>query len=242
MKSKASFFTSLFSLILLSYSCDVFWDGSGISGNGNVVEMERTVDKFHSISVENGIDVFLTQGDNQPLKVVADENLHDIIRTDVFNGTLVIESDVNIRSAKKKEIYIYTPVLDKININSAGNLKAETPFNVENIEIDLSSAGDLHLELNANHIDLDISSAGNATLSGRANSMDASLSSAGDLNAFNLETNKCKVSVSSSGNAEVFANEEFILSASSAGDIRYRGEGNVIKSESSSAGTIRKVD
>jgi hypothetical protein len=102
----------------------------------------------------------------------------------------------------------------------------------------ISSAGDLTLEVDADRIDLDISSSGDAKLAGSAEVLDASLSSAGDLNAFDLLAEKVEVSVSSAGDARVHATDEISMTASSAGNIYYRGNAQVVHSNSSSAGSI----
>jgi hypothetical protein len=90
----------------------------------------------------------------------------------------------------------------------------------------------------ADRIDLDISSSGDARISGSAAIFDASLSSAGDLNAFDLVAGVVDVSVSSAGDARVHATEEITMNASSAGNIYYRGDAKVVRSNSSSAGNI----
>jgi hypothetical protein len=96
------------------------------------------------------------------------------------------------------------------------------------------------LGVDANDISISISSSGDCTIWGTAKSLDASLSSAGDLDAFELEAEYVKVRVSSAGDASVNASKEIDMSASSAGNIHYKGDANVVKSSTSSAGNIVK--
>ena len=70
--------------------------------------------------------------------------------------------------------------------------------------------------------------------------LDDNLSSAGDLIAFDLKAKKADVTVSSSGDADVYVTEELRARASSAGDINYMGNPKYIDSHSSSAGGIHK--
>ena len=51
---------------------------------------------------------------------------------------------------------------------------------------------------------------------------------------------KAEVSCSSAGDARIYATEEFHLRSSSAGSIYYKGEGQVVNSHTSSAGSIVK--
>ena len=48
----------------------------------------------------------ITQGNENSITIVADENLHDYIQTDIDNGSLKITSNKNIRSAKEKKIKV----------------------------------------------------------------------------------------------------------------------------------------
>ncbi len=238
---KAAFLS--FILILSLNSCYFDGWGTGISGNGNVVEEERNVSGFNGVEVSTGIDVFLTQGNGFEVVVEADENLHDVILTEMKGDRLVIRTDhVNIRNAKSKKVHVTLPDLEELKISSAGDVVSQTPFQCGDLRLSISSAGDLTLEVEADRIDLDISSSGDARLSGTAVVFDASLSSAGDLHAFDLVAGTVDVSVSSAGDARVHATEEISMNASSAGSVYYRGDAHVVRSSSSSAGSIVHKD
>ena len=230
-------------LILSLSSCYFDGWGTGISGNGNVVEETRDVTGFTGVEVSTGIDVYLTQGNGFEVLVEADENLQDVIITELKGDRLVVRTDhVNIRSARSKEVHVSLPEFTELKISSAGDCVGQTPFNCGDLRISISSAGDLTLEVEADRIDLDISSSGDARISGSAAVFDASLSSAGDLHAFDLVAGKVDVSVSSAGDARVHATEEITMNASSAGSVYYRGDAEVVRSSSSSAGSIVHKD
>jgi len=211
-----------------------------ISGNGDIVTEERDVKNFNGISVSAGIDVYITQGNEESVKVVTDENLLDIVKTEVKDDVLKIYASKNIRSAASKKVYVEYINLNKIKISSAGDIKGENTLNTDELEIGISSSGDLKLDVIAQKIYIDISSSGDANLTGKTDFLKANLSSAGDLNAFDLEAKFGDVSVSSAGDAKVFITEEASFSSSSAGDIVYKGDPRIKHISTSSAGTIRK--
>jgi hypothetical protein len=226
---------------LLVNSCIIDGWGNGISGNGHVEEESRDVSGFSGVHVSAGIDVFISEGSGFDVKVEADENLLEVILTELNGNILVIKTDrVNIRSAKSKKVYVTMPKLKELKISSAGDCKGMTPFNCDDLKVSISSAGDLKLDVEANRIDINISSSGDATLTGRTGVLDANLSSAGDLHAFDLIAETVSVDVSSAGDARVYASEEISMNASSAGNIYYKGEADVVHSRSSSAGDIVK--
>jgi hypothetical protein len=236
---KAAFLFVIMTLLLGSCYLDG-WD-QGISGNGNVVEESRDVDGFSGVHVNTGIDVYLSEGEDFEVTVEADENLQEVILTERKGDLLVVKTDrVNIRRARSKKVHVTLPELTELKISSAGDIEGETPFTCEDLNISISSAGDLTLEVDAERIWMDISSSGDARLAGSCRELDVNLSSAGDLNAFDLVAEKATVDVSSAGDARVTATDEISMNASSAGNIYYRGDPKVIHSRSSSAGDIIK--
>ena len=232
-------YTILILLILGSSSC-YFDTRETIYGSGNVVTDDREIDDFTGLKVSSGIDVIIRQGKEVSLELEADDNLHDAIITRVVDNTLRIYTEKNIRRARSKKVYLVYTDINSIRISSAGDVKGENTLETEHLDIDLSSAGDLDLEVEAEKITCDISSSGDARLSGKADILRASLSSAGDLYAYDLRTRKADVSCSSAGDARVYATEEFNLRSSSAGSIYYKGSGQVVNSHTSSAGSIVK--
>lgn len=215
----------------------------GISGNGRVIEDERNISGFTGVHVSSGIDVYLSQGSDFEVIVEADENLQEVILTEVEGRMLVVKTDrVNIRNARSKKVHVTLPDLTELKISSAGDCVGQTPFACEDLRLSISSAGDLNIEVQAERIDLDISSSGDANISGTAEEFKVSLSSAGNLDAFDLIAARVDVNVSSAGDARVHATDEISMTASSAGNIDYRGDARVMHSNSSSAGRISHRD
>ncbi len=228
----------LFSLILMNSCVFGDWD-NGVSGDGNVVSETIDIDGFTGVHASAGIDVVLTQGDYS-VEVVADENLHEYITVEREGKMLRIGSERNIYRAKSKVVNVSLPELTNVRISSAGDVEATNDFSCDELDIEISSAGDLNMGVEAKAVFISISSSGDCDIWGRTERLDARLSSAGDLNASDLEADYVSVKVSSAGDARVWANEEIEMSASSAGNIYYSGDAKVLKSNTTSAGSIIK--
>ena len=226
--------------ILSIASCTHAQMRKSVSGNGNVVTKERKTEQFTGIKVSSGIDVYLKQGDNLSLTVEADENLHEYILTEVRDGVLNVYTDANIREAERTRVNVTIKEINSVKASSAGDVFGQTPLKTETLDLSVSSAGDIKLEVYAKEIDLEISSSGDMTLSGEADVLDADLSSAGDLNAYDLTVREAEISVSSAGNADITVTEKLSARASSAGDINYKGDPKYVDAQSSSAGGIKK--
>jgi hypothetical protein len=231
----------LFILICISLvSCINGQIRKTVYGEGNVVKKERTADSFEGIRVSTGINVYLKQGDKESITVEADENLHEYIITEVKGGILHVYSDANIRDAKMKRVYVTIKEVTSLKTSSAGDIIGESPFKCSDLEVDVSSAGNVKLELTARKVEVNISSSGNVNLAGEADILYADLSSAGDLEAYNFKVKESEISASSAGDARVYVSEKIAARASSAGDITYKGDPKYVDAHSSSAGGIHK--
>ncbi len=226
-------------VFLISGGC-YFEHYETVSGNGKLIKQQREVPEFTGLSVASGIDVIITQSDHIEVKVETDENLQDCIKTEVVNDILKIYTTKTIRHAKEKTVYVDFKKLNAIEISSAGDVSITNTLVTDKLDIDMSSAGDLDLAVEADEIEIDISSAGDARLKGKTNYLKADLSSAGDLKAFELEARKGDVSVSSAGDANVFVTEEANFKCSSAGSIEFKGEPRIRNISTSSAGSVNK--
>ena len=127
-----------------------------IYGSGNVVTDEREIEDFTGLKVTSGIDVIIRQGSDISLELEADDNLHDVIKTEVVDNTLRIYTKKNIRKAKSKKIYLEYRDLNTIRISSAGDVTGENTLHTDILDIDFSSAGDLELDVQAEKISCDI--------------------------------------------------------------------------------------
>lgn len=235
---KATFFVSVMGgFILLLGSC-IYPFAGNISGDGNVKIETRNIGEFNSIEASNGLHVFITFGQPATLEVEADENLHDVIKTEVTSGTLRIFSEKNIRNEKAKNIRISVPTLEDIEVSSAADVQGENKLEADRLNISVSSAGNLRLEIVAKELDVDASSSGNLELKGEAQELEADVSSAGTIDTDRLLVKFCRVSASSAGNASVWVSDEIIAEASSAGNIRYKGDPSKKKIDTSSAGSV----
>ncbi len=226
-------------MFLLSSCIDIL--NNSVEGDGNVVTEKRDIGSFNSIEAETGLKVYVKFGEpTGVVEVEADENLQQYIRTELRGNTLVIKSDRSIHHARARDVYVSAGPLKEIRVSSAAQLKGQNRLDADMIELNVSSAGTLDLDMNAGTLHIDASSSGKMNLSGKARKLVASVSSAGQINGDDLEVTDCEADASSAGQMNLNITGELSATASSAGSIRYKGEPTVKKLESSSAGSISK--
>ncbi len=226
---------------LLFVSCQ--WDinlGEGERGNGNVVTETREVnDAFTIIKATEGLDVYVTQDNKTSIRIEADENIIDLIKTDIKNGVLKVHTEERIGRAKSKKVYISLPEITSLQSNSGADLYSTAVIKADRIELDSSSGADIKVEIEANEIECDASSGADIVVSGSADILYADASSGSDIKASRLIVVKCIADASSGADIRVNATEELTANASSGGDVRYSGD-PIVKKHKSSAGSVSK--
>ncbi|MDG1573391.1 DUF2807 domain-containing protein [Robiginitalea sp. M366] len=227
-------------LTLLASSCmlDVNW-GPGKRGNGVVVEEARSVTAdFTAITASEGIDVYVTQATDYDIRVSADENVIDLIGTDIRDGELRIHAVENIGRATKK-VYVSLPQINVLRASSGADLRGQGLIEGDMIKLDASSGADLRLELVADEVEADCSSGADIKVSGRANLLYADASSGSDIKAQDLEAKVCHAHASSGADIRVYVTGSLTADASSGADIHYSGDATV-ETRKSASGSVHR--
>ncbi|WP_431161426.1 head GIN domain-containing protein [Flagellimonas beolgyonensis] len=228
----------LLSLFASSCMMDVNF-GNGKTGNGEIVEETRAVSEdFTEVLASEGIDVFVTQDSEFKISVEADENIIDLIGTDIRDGKLKIHAIENIGRATKN-VYVSLPRITALKSSSGADLVVQNVIESESIELDASSGADLRVELRANEVSADASSGADIRVSGSADILHADASSGSDIKARELEVKRCNADASSGADISVNVSESLVADASSGADITYSGEASV-QTKKSVSGSVRK--
>jgi hypothetical protein len=226
---------TLFVGLTMTSSCML---ADGIKGNGNVVTEERNVSGFDGISVGGAFDVYLTQGNSEELKIEAESNLMEYIKTKVLGGTLYIETDENLKPTKSMKLHITFKDLEEIEASGACDLESVNVLELDELELDVSGAADVELELKLNKIEADFSGASDIELAGSAGEMMMDISGAGELDALELEVDKVTLDISGAATAKVYATKYLKVDVSGAATVKYKGNPQ-IDSEVSGAGSVK---
>lgn len=225
-------------IFLSSCAFDISF-GDGKKGNGVIAEDRREVtEEFTVVKASEGIDVYVTQADDFEITVEADENIIDLIGTDIKDGRLRVHAIENIGRATKK-VYVSLPEITALNSSSGADLIGKNVIEANKISLDASSGSDLQVELIADEVDANTSSGADIKVSGEANYLVADASSGSDIKARSLLVKKCTADASSGADISVNVSESLTANASSGADISYSGDATVQKRKSVS-GSVHK--
>jgi hypothetical protein len=232
--------TTLLSLFIFSCNFDANF-GLGVKGNGNVITTERTINgSFTEIEISRGLDVHLTQSDSESITVQADENLHDIIITEVKNNVLKIYADDNISYAASKKVSLNFKNVSQITATSGSDVYSTNTIVADKLKLTTTSGSDMELEINTETLDCKSTSGSDLKLKGKTNALFVKATSGSDVKAGDLQANICNASATSGADITVNTNDKLHATASSGGDIKYYGNPKKVDKNDGASGSIRK--
>ncbi|PKQ45279.1 head GIN domain-containing protein [Confluentibacter flavum] len=247
-------------LSLLFFSCNFDINFGGVVGNGNVVEESRTINgSFNAIKATEGLDVYVTQSDTESIVVEADENLHELIITEVVDNVLKIHTKRNIGNATSKKIMVSFKNVSSITSTSGSNVYSKNTVTAENLKLEsssgsnmtldvdtstlkcnTSSGSNMTLQLNTKVLECHSSSGSNIKLTGETIKLTAEASSGSNIKAGDLIAESSRANASSGSNITINTSKELIAKASSGGGINYYGNPEKVEKSDHVSGSIRK--
>ena len=162
-------FTLLFILAFTAGISAQNWGNSKrVKGNGDVKTEERNVSSFSGIQACCSFNVEVRNG-APGVRVEAESNLQQYIKTEVSGGRLSIgfTGNVNISNHKPIRVYVSMNELDFVKASSSSKIVFKDAFRGDDLQVRVSSSADIiDLEFSGGEIRLDASSSGSIELAG----------------------------------------------------------------------------
>ncbi len=215
---------------------------------------------FNRLKIYGAVNVVITQGTKESVKVEADEKGKSILVIDNKNKTLEIHTN-NKKNIKDFHIKVFVTVADlekldlsgAVNVSSAGELKSDNldldvsgasdvnlHLTVTDLNINISGASDVDLKLNTSKINADIHGASDVVLSGTASVMDLTCGGACDLKAEKLKARSGKITCTGASSSKVHFSESLDIDATGASDLRYSGNPKIGAKSVTGAAKVRQ--
>ena len=199
-------------------------------------------DDFDEIAINGNYEVFLEKGNEPKVVINVDENLLEYIEVESYQGILYISSTKKIRSKEEIKIFITYRNVKRISNSGVSAIFTESPLVSEKLNLTLSGAGLIEMELDVSTLEIKLSGAGYIKLKGSVNNQVVSMSGAGGLDAYELESTDCDISISGVGGAKVYVSGTLIASVSGVGSIMYRGNPVHVNRKVSGIGKIQSIN
>ncbi len=216
-----------------------------LEGSGNLATESREVSGLRAVDLAGVGNLVIRQTGTEALSVTADDNLLEYIRTEVRDGTLIIDFDprapgVVVRPSATPLFELEVADIGGIAVSGSGSVAADA-LRAEEMSMAISGSGDIRIaSLEVGSVEIAISGSGDVALAGRAHSQSLAISGSGRYSASELASSSVVIAVSGSGDATVWAADALDVGISGSGSVAYYGDPDVTKRISGS-GSIRDL-
>lgn len=209
-------------------------------GTGKVISQEFELDDFSKIDFDVAGNLHLTQGEEQLVKIDADEKIMEKLIVEVNDDTLKISLKPLTISFVSINAYVTIPDLNNVTINGSGSVIGKTSFTSEKLALRINGSGYIDLDLAVKELETVIAGSGEMDLTGSALRHSASIEGSGDIKASALDTDNADVSIEGSGSIDILVEKSLDVSIEGSGEVEYTGEATVIQKISGSGEVIEK--
>jgi Putative auto-transporter adhesin, head GIN domain len=204
----------------------------------------RSIGSFHAIRVNNAIDLFLSQSDEEALAVSAVKpEFRDQIKTVVEDGVLKITFEDEGRwwkGNKKLRVYIAFKKIDKLTATGASDVVVNGTIKADALTVAMGGASDFKGMVETNSLNVNLSGASDAVVTGKTSKLTVDANGASDFKGFDLQVDSCDADASGASDIKVTVNKELNARASGASGIHYKGEGVIRDLKTSGASNVSR--
>lgn len=232
--------TLILSVIFLCTSCSIFRVCE--KPTGDVITKDLKLENIHSIELSAGVKVFIQQGEDQNIKIVAPANYAELINTNVSKGEWEIDFKKCLKNADLVELFVVLKEIEELEINGSGNIIGNGVIESNKLELEISGSGSIQLELDNKSVDLEIDGSGDIILSGKTKKQKIEINGSGDINNSKLTADESKIEINGSGDVKINTTSSLEVEVNGSGDVHYTGEPKQIKTEFNGSGRLHKLD
>jgi len=222
--------------------CSIVGEWSPVRGSGHVATQEREVSGFTSVAFASTGNLYVEAGDQEGLRIEAEDNLLPYFEVGVSDGVLEIrQNHADVWPTHPVNFYLAVKELDTIAMSGSGHVEASA-LESEQFFVDLSGSGDVQLGgLRANTLDVVVSGSGSLDIAGgEVETQDVTLSGSGSYSGKDLASAEATAHVSGSGSATIQARDRLEATVSGSGSVRYVGN-PVVRQAVSGSGEVVQI-
>lgn len=213
-----------------------------VQGSGEVTSENRPVSPFENVTSAGSMDVVVTQGSTQSIRVEAEENIIPLIKTEIANGTLTISTKKGscFSTTKGVTVYVTMPTVKRLVVDGSGDFSGATKIVSSGLDLEINGSGDMNLNVEG-PVNTSIDGSGDVVLAGKAPKLAISVNGSGDVHADKLVTESASVDVDGSGDCILNVTRELTVSVNGSGDVTYRGNPPSVHTSIHGSGDVQKL-
>jgi hypothetical protein len=210
-----------------------------IKGSGKQATETRTVKGFSKVSLEGDMDVYVTYGTSESVRIEADDNLLKYITTKIEGDELKIATSESIHSETPVKVYVTADDLAGLSMAGSGKMITQTPFTSKEFAASIAGSGDIDASITAEKLTASIAGSGDVKLKGSANIASVSVAGSGNVKGYDLTAKSASVDIAGSGNCELNTTDLLTGNIMGSGSIYYHGDPK-LNSSIMGSGDIKK--
>jgi hypothetical protein len=213
--------------------------GTGTSGDGKKVTLQRVVGEFKAVRLEGSLDVRVKVGPPTAVAVTIDENLQPMVETRLEGDTLVIDTTGSMHCSGVSRVELSTPTLRAFAIEGSGDVSIDGGQG--DLKLSVAGSGDLSWRGAAARLGVEIAGSGDVKLAGSAEEARLEVAGSGDIRARPLTARSAEIDVAGSGDVEVTLDGGTLRAqVAGSGDIHWYGKAQVERVSVSGSGEIAR--
>ncbi len=201
-------------------------DNESITGIGELKNETRTTRKFSRLHLKGSGEVTFIQEESDEIVISAQQNILDILSTEVHGDELYVDFEKSIRKHDGIIIFASSANLSSITTEGAWTFFALSGLETDILEIHIEGAADFDIQnLICNELETFINGTGNIFMSGDStvNYCDFRIKGTGNINTRNLQVEDMNVEVEGTGIFDVFVISFLNIQADGVLTLKYLG-------------------
>jgi hypothetical protein len=191
---------------------------TGVHGSGTSATQTRNLPPFTSVDLAGTSKVNIHVGSDQSVVVHADDNMIDLVTTEVRHGRLVVDNQPDLTPKSPMSVEVTVPELETLVLSGSGIVTAA--------------------DVQAKNLTIRVPGSGLVSFSGTADRLDADLAGSGDVQLQDLVARNVTAKLSGSGRLQVHATESLDALVSGSGAIFYTGDPSSVSRNVTGSGAI----
>jgi hypothetical protein len=187
-------------------------------GSGNITAETRSLEAFKGVQAGGVFHVTVVPGAVHSVEIRTDDNLIELVSTEVRGDTLYIKATRKISSAGAINVTVTSPQIESIGSSGVAKFDVTVPTGAS--------------------LSIDSSGASRVAVKGEVKELTVDISGAANIDASALKAVNAVVDASGASRAQVFASGRLKAEASGASKITYGGGPSSVERRSSGAGSI----
>jgi hypothetical protein len=201
-----------------------------------------SVSHFNRLAMGSAFKIDVKQGSSYSVTATGREEDLEDMEANISGGELKLGYKGNgwNKNRKTVNVSITMPNLQGVDFSGASTAQVARFSGVKNMEIEVSGASKVNMDLTASRVTMELSGASTLTLDGNCDTLDGEVSGASSFRGSGFQTKEVNIDASGASSAAVFASNAIRAEASGASSVRYSGGAKDIHSSSSGASSVKR--